>query len=312
MMIYAILLAILSCFSYIVAGALFLVIIAVAIRHDLVSAAIDRELQRQRQRTVVTAAVDDTDNRKWTDAAEKLAFEAVPPAVRIQMLINRLQNYTTDHLDPSDKRLQKIGVRLTRMMVTCRRARMAYDFESSEMHVLCALYNHQTTSIGTNTDNTDNSDISKSTIVKEHFESSTVMTVSNVEPSTQSLPIDVKSWSRSIPSANQTQSRLISTTSISDVPPTQQESLVDTFKELTPYLISLVLWFKNALTSDAYRKKAIRVYKTLYSILHSQFLKQCFKFVFDSFDNFVRLYTHINTDNDMTSVMIRIPATEND
>jgi hypothetical protein len=160
-------------------------------------------------------------------------------------------------------------------------------------------------SIGTNTD------ISKSTIVKEQPESSLVATVSGVEPSTQSLSLDMKSRPKSIPSVNQAPSELAEMTSTPSIVP-QQESLFDAFKEITPYLISTVLWFKNALTSDAYRRKAIRVYNTLHSILHSKYLKKCFKFAFDSFDKFVRLYTHINFDNEITSVMIRVPATEND
>lgn len=169
-------------------------------------------------------------------------------------------------------------------------------------------------SIGTNTDNTEISGISKSAIVKEQSEPSATVSlvVSAVEPSTQSMaPIDdAKSQSLS-PDAMKSQSRSISTISVA---PTiqEEESLNNAFKELVPYLISIVLWFKNALTSDAYRRKAIKVYKTLNSILHSEYLKQCFKFAFDSFDNLVRLYTHINTENDVTWVMIRIPATEND
>ncbi|XP_060847740.1 uncharacterized protein LOC132927257 [Rhopalosiphum padi] len=305
--LYAILLAILSCLWRIVAGAVFLVIVWAAIRHDLVAAAISESLQRQRRKTapVVTAAEDNNNSGDWTTAAERLAFEAVPSAVRIQMLVNRLQKYNTDHLDPLDKRLEKVKGRLTKMMAKCRRARMAYDFESSEVNALYASYNRETMSIGTNTD------ISKSTIVKEQPESSLVATVSGVEPSTQSLSLDMKSRPKSIPSVNQAPSELTELTSTPSIVP-QQESLFDAFKEITPYLISTVLWFKNALTSDAYRRKAIRVYDTLHSILHSKYLKKCFKFAFESFDNFVRLYTHINFDNEITSVMIRVPATEND
>lgn len=49
------------------------------------------------------------------------------------------------------------------------------------------------------------------------------------------------------------------------------------------------------------------------STLNSQYLKTFFKFVFDSFDKVVKLYTHIDMDDsDITKVMIRIPATEND
>lgn len=127
-MIYAILLVILSYLSYIVAGALFLGIVALTIRHDLVSAAIAKELQRQQQLTepVVTIAADD-DIDDWTNVAKQLAFEPVPPAVRIQMLINSVQKYTTDRLDPMEKRLKKINERLTKITATCRRARMAYE-----------------------------------------------------------------------------------------------------------------------------------------------------------------------------------------
>ncbi|XP_026819225.1 uncharacterized protein LOC113557883 [Rhopalosiphum maidis] len=306
--LYAILLTILSCLWKIVAGAVFLVIVWAAIRHDIVAAAISESLRRQRRKTtpMVTAAEKNNNNSgDWTTAAERLAFEAVPSAVRIQMLVNRLQKYETDHLDPLDKRLEKVKGRLTKMMAKCRRARMAYDFESSEVNALYASYNRETMSIGTNTD------IYKSTIVKEQPESSSVAMVSGVEPSTQSLSLDMKSRPKSIPSANQAPSELAELTSTPSIVP-QQESLFDAFKEITPYLISTVLWFKNALTSDAYRRKAIRVYNTLHSILHSEYLKKCFKFAFDSFDNFVRLYTHINFDNEMTSVMIRVPATEND
>jgi len=188
------------------------------------------------------------------------------------------------------------------------------------VNALCESNSRQTMSIGTNTDDAEISGISKSAIVKEQSEPSATVSsvVSGVEPSTQSMaPYDAKSQSLS-PDAIKSQSRsipseLISISTTSSAPPIQEEeSLNDAFKELVPYLISIVMWFKNALTSDVYRRKAIKVYKTLNSILHSEYLKQCFKFAFDSFDNLVRLYTHINTENDVTWVMIRIPATEND
>lgn len=125
-MIYNIVLAIISSFSYIVAGALFAGIVFFAIRNDLVSAAIARELHRQKP-TVVTVVDADEENDYWTNTARRLAFEAVPPAVRIQMLVNLLQKFMADRLDPMNKRLKTVTVRLTAMMATFRRARMAYE-----------------------------------------------------------------------------------------------------------------------------------------------------------------------------------------
>jgi len=142
--------------------------------------------------------------------------------------------------------------------------------------------------------------------------------VSIVEPSVQSLskkpsPSDIKSKSISIQSVEKTQSELIAKSSNSDVQPTQLESLTGTLKELAASLISVIAWFKNASTSNVYRRKAVAVYKTINSTLNSQYLKTFFKFVFDSFDKVVKLYTHIDMDDsDITKVMIRIPATEND
>lgn len=124
--IYTIVLAIMSSFSYIVAGALFVGIVFLAIRNDLVSAAIARELHRQKP-TIVTVVDDDEDNFYWMNAARRLVFEAVPPAVRIQMLVNLLQKFKADRLDPTDKRLKAVTIRLTGMMATYRRARMAYE-----------------------------------------------------------------------------------------------------------------------------------------------------------------------------------------
>jgi len=124
--IYTIVLAIISSFSYIVAGALFVGIVFLAIRNDLVSAAIARELHRQKP-TIVTVVDDDEENYYWMNAVRRLVFEAVPPAVRIQMLVNLLQKFKVDRLDPTDKRLKSVTIRLTGMMATYRRARMAYE-----------------------------------------------------------------------------------------------------------------------------------------------------------------------------------------
>jgi len=124
--IYTIVLAIISSLSYIVAGALFVGIVFLAIRHDLVSTAIARELDRQKP-VMVTVVDEDEENYYWTNAARRLTFEAVPPAVRIQMLVNLLQKFKADRLDPTDKRLKTVIARLTGMMATYRRARMAYE-----------------------------------------------------------------------------------------------------------------------------------------------------------------------------------------
>ncbi|XP_003246329.1 uncharacterized protein LOC100569951 [Acyrthosiphon pisum] len=313
---YTIVLAIISCFWYIVAGALFLGIVFLAIRHDLVSAAIARELHRQTP-VIVTVVDDDEQNYYWTNAARRLTFEAVPPAVRIQILINLLQKFKADRLDPMDKRLKTVTARLTRMMATYRRARMAYDFETSELYELCASNIRLTMSVGTNTEYGENSMIYKPRIVKKELESLN-KEVSIVEPSVQSLsekPLtsDVKSQSKSIHSVEKSQSGSLEKSSDSTVQPTQPESLTETLNELAASLISVIAWFKNALTSNVYRRKAVAVYQAINSTLNSQYLKTFFKFVFDSFDKIVKLYTHIDMDDtDITKVMIRIPATEND
>jgi len=125
-MIYTIVLAILSSISYIVAGALFVGIVILTIRNDLVSAAIARELHR-RNPPVVTVVDADEENDYWSNAVRRLIFEAVPPVVRIQMLINILQKFKAERLDPMDKRLKTVAVRMTKMMAKLRRARMAYE-----------------------------------------------------------------------------------------------------------------------------------------------------------------------------------------
>jgi len=101
-------------------------IVILAIRNDLVSVAISRELHRQKP-TVVTVVDANEENDYWSNAVRQLIFEAVPPAVRIQMLINRLQKFKADQLDPIDKRLKTVTVRMTKMMAKYRRARMAYE-----------------------------------------------------------------------------------------------------------------------------------------------------------------------------------------
>lgn len=162
-------------------------------------------------------------------------------------------------------------------------------------------------SIGTSTAHSENSAVSKPRSVKEENES--LKKVSIVEPSKKSL----SKKSLQVHSVEHTQSGSISKSSTSVVPPTEPESLTEKLKELTAYLISVVIWFKNALTSNVYRRKAVAVYRGINSILDSQYLKTCFKFIFDSFDKTVKLYAHIDmNDDEMTSVMIRIPATEND
>lgn len=192
---------------------------------------------------------------------------------------------------------------------------MFYSFETSELYELCASNIRVTMSVGTNTE--ENSIISKPKIVKESLESLNKK-VSIVEPSVQSLskkplPSDVKSESKSIDPVEKTQSGLLSKSSISAVQPTQPESLTENLKELATILISVIVWFKNASTSNVYRRKAVGVYQAINSALNSQYLKTFFKFVFDGFDKIVKLYTHIDMDNsEITRVMIRIPATEND
>jgi len=172
-------------------------------------------------------------------------------------------------------------------------------------------------SIGTNTEDSENSTIYKPRTVKKQLESLNKK-VSIVEPSVQSLskkplPSDAKPQSKSIHSVEQTQSGLIAKSSISTDQPKQPESLTETLKELATSLISVILWFKNASTSNVYRRKAVAVYHAINSILNSQYLKTFFKFIFDGFDKIVKLYTHIDmNDSEITSVMIRIPATEND
>lgn len=166
----------------------------------------------------------------------------------------------------------------------------------------------QTMSIGTNTEDSENSTVSKPRAVKERNES-LKKKVSIVEPSTQSL----SKKSLQIHSVEQRQSASISKLSTSTVPPTQSELLTETIKEFTMSLVSVIVWFKNALTFNVYKRKAVAVYRSINSILNSQYLKICFKFIFDSFDKIVKLYAHIDmNDDEMTSVMIRIPATEND
>jgi len=168
-------------------------------------------------------------------------------------------------------------------------------------------------SVGTNTEYSKSSVISKPRIVKEQLESSN-KEVSIVQSlSKKPLLSDVKSQSKSIDAVEKTQSELITKSSNSAVQPTQQESLTENLKELAMSLISVIAWFKNASTSKVYRRKAVGVYQAINSTLNSQYLKTFFKFVFDSFDKIVKLYTHIDMDDiDVTRVMIRIPATEND
>jgi len=139
-----------------------------------------------------------------------------------------------------------------------------------------------------------------------------------IEPSTQSLSkkslqVSVKSQSTSIHYVEQTKSGSASKSSSSAISPTRLESLTETLKELTTSLISVILWFKNVLTSNVYRRKAVAAYQTINTIINSRYLRICFKFIFNSFDKIVKLYTHIDmNDDEFTSVMIRIPATEND
>jgi len=191
------------------------------------------------------------------------------------------------------------------------------SFEATEVNALCALKTRQTMSIGINTEDSKNATVFKPKVVKEQLES-LKKTDSIVEPSTQSLSkkslqVSVKSQSRSILSVQQTQTGSVSKSSSSVVQPTQPESLTETLKELTASMISVILWFKNVLTSNVYRRKAVAAYQAINSIINSQYLKICFKFIFDSFDKIVKLYTHIDmNDDEFTSVMIRIPATEND
>lgn len=194
---------------------------------------------------------------------------------------------------------------------------MFYSFETSELNELCASNNRLTKSVGTNTEYSENSTISKPRIVKKPLES-LKKKMSIVQPSTQSLsknplPSDVKSQSKSIHSVEQSQSESIAKSSTSEVQSTQPESLTETLKELAESLISVIVWFKNALTSNVYRRKAVAVYHAINSILNSQYLKIFFEFIFESFDKIVKLYTHIDMDDtEFTSIMIRIPATEND
>ncbi|KAL5237818.1 hypothetical protein ACI65C_005228 [Semiaphis heraclei] len=315
-MIYTIVLAIFSYLSYIVAGALFVGIVILVIRNDLVSAAISKELHRQNP-PVVKVVDDDEENDYWSNVVRQLIFEAVPPVVRIQMLINLLQKFKAEKLDPMDKRLKTVTLRMTRMMAKLRRARMAYDFETSEVNALCALSTLQTKSIGTNTEDRKKSIVLKPRVVKEQPES-LKKNESIVEPSTQSLSkkslqVSVKSKSRSIQSVEQSKSGSVSKSSSSAVPPTQPESLVENLKELTTSLISVILWFKNVLTSNVYRRKTVAAYQAINSMINSRHIRIGFKFIFDSFDKIVKLYTHIDmNDDEFTSVMIRIPATEND
>lgn len=125
-MIVTIVLAIFSSLSYIVAGALFVGIVILVIRNDLVSVAIARELHRQNP-PVITVVDADEENDYWSNVVRQLIFEAVPPVVRIQMLINLLQKFKAEKLDPMDKRLKTVNLRMTRMMAKLRRARMAYE-----------------------------------------------------------------------------------------------------------------------------------------------------------------------------------------
>jgi len=194
---------------------------------------------------------------------------------------------------------------------------MFYSFETSELNKLCASNNRLTKSVGTNTEYSENSTISKPRIVKEQLES-LKKKISIVQPSTQSLsknslPSDVKSRSKSIHSVEKIRSELIAKSSTSEVQSTQPESLTETLTELAASLILVIVWFKNVSTSNVYRRKAIAVYHAINSILNSQRLKIFFEFVFESFDKIVKLYAHIDmNDTEITSVMIRIPATEND
>lgn len=186
------------------------------------------------------------------------------------------------------------------------------------MNALCALSTRQTMSIGTNTEDRKKSLVLKLKAVIEQPES-LKKNESTVEPSTQSLSkkslqVSVKSKSISIQSVEQSKSGSVSKSSSSyAVPPTQPESLTENLKELTTSLISVILWFKNVLTSNVYRRKAVAAYQAINSMINSRYLRIGFKFIFDSFDKIVKLYTHIDmNDDEFTSVMIRIPATEND
>jgi len=55
----------------------------------------------------------DADEEKyyWENAARRLAFKAVPPVVRIQTMVDLLQKFKVDRLDPIDKRVKTVTIR---------------------------------------------------------------------------------------------------------------------------------------------------------------------------------------------------------
>lgn len=109
--------AILSFLAHLLTGSLFACIIFLVVRNDLVTATIAESL---RPAPAVGPGRDE-----WTEAAATLAVDGVPPAVWVQSLVNRMQQFKTDRLEPTNRLLDNVAKRLAETSNTVRWALVA-------------------------------------------------------------------------------------------------------------------------------------------------------------------------------------------
>lgn len=116
-----------SAAPYLVAGVLVATMATLLVRDDLVADAIARGLApsgrpRPRKADVAATAVV----AEWTAAAAELTGVGVPPAVWFQALVNRVQKFQADRMEPLEKRLEVVRLRLENTGRATLRARTAY------------------------------------------------------------------------------------------------------------------------------------------------------------------------------------------
>lgn len=116
------LLMVLTGFPYVIAGTLIALLTFAIVREDLIAKMVTERL------TMSTECPEIARDAEWMDVAESLDGLNVWPVVLLQVLLNRVQDFRSDTLEPLRKRLETAEKRLNETMFSMRRVSIAHKW----------------------------------------------------------------------------------------------------------------------------------------------------------------------------------------
>lgn len=121
-----ILITIFSIIAHLLSAAAMTTIVAVMVRPDLVAGVVARARR--------TRSKPDPAATEWTDELGRVADVGLPDTVQLQVLVNRLHRFRSEHFERLDKRLEALEKKLQDVVRATHRARTAQRYFNTRRH----------------------------------------------------------------------------------------------------------------------------------------------------------------------------------